>query len=79
MKPLSRRRFLQGTGVALALPWLETLAPAIARAQAAERRRYISLYFPNGTADFWHPTGAARAMRGRCRRSSSRSCRSSRT
>jgi hypothetical protein len=55
----SRRRFLQGTGVALALPFLETLAPALARAQQAPaRRRYISLYFPNGTADFWQPSGA---------------------
>jgi hypothetical protein len=59
MKALSRRRFVQGAGVALALPWFETFAPAIACAQqAGGRRRYISLYFPNGTADFWHPTGA---------------------
>ena len=55
----SRRAFLRGAGVALALPWLETLAPKKARAQAAgAARRYISLYFPNGTADFWRPSGA---------------------
>ena len=53
----SRRRFLQGAGVALALPWLESFAPAGARAQQAARARYISLYFPNGRADFWRPTG----------------------
>ena len=51
-------------------------APRRARA----KRRYIALYFPNGTADFWRPTRQpARATPGRCRRSSSRSRRSSRT
>jgi hypothetical protein len=25
---------------------------------ATARRRYISLYFPNGTASFWHPSGS---------------------
>jgi hypothetical protein len=55
MKPTSRRRFLRGAGVALALPWLETLAPRRARAQSSSIQRYVMLYFPNGTADFWHP------------------------
>lgn len=50
---------LRGAGVALTLPWLESLAPQRARAQPAETpRRYVSLYFPNGTADFWHPPAA---------------------
>src|SRR5512138_3854457 len=55
MKPTSRRRFLRGAGVALALPWLETLAPRRARAQSSSIQRYVMLYFPNGTADFWRP------------------------
>jgi hypothetical protein len=56
---LSRRVFLRGAGVALALPWLESLAPRRARAQQAPApRRYIALYFPNGTADYWRPSGA---------------------
>jgi hypothetical protein len=56
---LSRRNVLKGLGVALTLPWLETFAPRTARAQAATAaRRYVMLYFPNGTADFWHPTGS---------------------
>jgi hypothetical protein len=56
---LTRRTVLRGLGVALALPWLETLAPRTARAQAASAaQRYIMLYFPNGTADFWKPTGS---------------------
>src|SRR5689334_18740237 len=55
----TRRTMLRGLGVALALPWLETLAPRTARAQAASAaKRYIMLYFPNGTADFWKPAGA---------------------
>ena len=58
----NRRQILRGAGVALALPWLETFAPRSARAQAAAAaaapRRYVALYFPNGTAEFWRPTGA---------------------
>ena len=54
----SRRQILRGTGVALALPWLETFAPRTANAQAAGAiKRYVSLYFPNGAAEYWHPTG----------------------
>jgi hypothetical protein len=50
---------LRGAGVALSLPWLETLAPRTARAQAAAaKRRLITMYFSNGTADFWRPTGS---------------------
>jgi hypothetical protein len=55
-KNWSRRQILKGAGVALALPWLETLAPRKAQA-AAGAKRYISVYFPNGTADFWKPSG----------------------
>jgi hypothetical protein len=61
MKPTnrSRRQILKGVGVALSLPWLETFAPRTAKAQvAAAKRRYVALYFPNGTASFWNPTGS---------------------
>lgn len=59
MNGLHRRTMLKGLGVALALPWLETFAPRTARAQAAGAiKRYIALYFPNGTAEFWRPSGA---------------------
>ncbi|HEY0712479.1 MAG TPA: DUF1552 domain-containing protein, partial [Polyangia bacterium] len=53
----SRRQVLRGTGVAIALPWLETFAPRKAHAQAAVKKRFMTLYFPNGTAEFWLPTG----------------------
>jgi hypothetical protein len=55
----TRRQVLKGAGVALALPWLETFAPRTAKAQAAAaKKRYVMLYFPNGTAEYWHPTGS---------------------
>jgi hypothetical protein len=58
-KTWTRRHILKGTGVALALPWLETLAPKRAEAAAAGvKKRYVTMYFPNGTADFWKPTGS---------------------
>jgi hypothetical protein len=50
---------LKGAGIALALPWMETFSPRTARAQAAAvKKRYISMYQPNGTAQYWMPTGA---------------------
>lgn len=57
-KNWTRRQVLRGAGVALSLPWLETFAPRTARAQAAAaRQRFIILYFPNGSAAYWTPTG----------------------
>jgi Protein of unknown function (DUF1552) len=61
MKPktLSRRHVLRGAGVALTLPWLESLQPREARGQAVPpRRRFVALYFPLGTPDFWTPSTA---------------------
>ncbi len=55
----TRRQVLKGAGVALSVPWLETFAPRTARAQAAAaRKRYLAFYQPNGTAQYWMPTGA---------------------
>ena len=57
-RAISRRAVLGGGAVALCLPWLETLAPRVAKAAApVPIRRYMSMYFPNGTTDnFWLPT-----------------------
>jgi hypothetical protein len=58
-KSWTRRQVLKGAGVALSVPWLETFAPRTARAQAAAvKKRYVMLYFPNGSAEFWHPSGS---------------------
>jgi hypothetical protein len=55
----TRRQVLSGAGIALSLPWLETFAPRTAQAQAAAaKKRYIALYQPNGTAQYWAPTGS---------------------
>lgn len=45
---LTRRTFLKGAGVALALPALEALAPRHALAQAPAIRRFVAWYVPNG-------------------------------
>jgi hypothetical protein len=57
-KSWTRRQVLKGTGVMLALPWLESFSPRRAMAATASPRRYIPIYFPNGTADFWKPNGS---------------------
>ena len=55
---LSRRAILRGAGVALTLPWMESLVPKAARAQAATYPvRYMPIYLPNGAPDLWRPPG----------------------
>ncbi|MBL68335.1 MAG: hypothetical protein CMO74_07800 [Verrucomicrobiales bacterium] len=43
---LTRRTFLRGTGIALALPWLETFAAD--SKQTATPKRFVSVYHPDG-------------------------------
>ena len=43
---LTRRTFLRGTGIALALPWLETFAAN--SKQTATPKRFVSVYHPDG-------------------------------
>src|SRR4051812_11017267 len=58
-RSISRRALLRGAGVALSLPWLESLAPRQLRAQAADvRRRFLPIYLPNGAPELWLPTSA---------------------
>jgi hypothetical protein len=52
---LSRRTVLRGAGVALVLPWMESLAPRHALAQAEVRKRYLPIFLPNGAAEAWTP------------------------
>lgn len=59
--PMSRRTFLRGAGVALALPWLDAMTPARA-IQAAEAGaapvRMAVLFMPNGVhPKMWTPEG----------------------
>ncbi|GAB4136945.1 MAG: DUF1552 domain-containing protein [Planctomycetaceae bacterium] len=49
LSSLDRRRFLFGTGVALALPWFESLTPlANAAKKSTQRKRLACFYFPDG-------------------------------
>jgi hypothetical protein len=60
----TRRQVLKGAGVALSVPWLETFETKRAQAQTASLRRYVSFYWPLGTADghLWGATGAGPSM-----------------
>lgn len=60
--PLSRRTVLRGVGAALALPWLEAMAPRRASAESARPPlRFAALYMANGArADTWRPDGVGR-------------------
>ncbi len=53
---LSRRAVLRGAGAALALPWLEAMAPALRR-RAEPAVRHVFVFAPNGKKmDDWRPT-----------------------
>ncbi len=60
MKTLSRRTALRGLGAAMALPWLEAMAPGSSRAAspaAGPPTRMAYLYVPNGVhMPDWTPT-----------------------
>jgi hypothetical protein len=64
VKGVTRRHVLRGAGVALTLPWLESLAPRHARAQSVSATiRFVPIYFPLGIhypnePDFWTPAAA---------------------
>jgi hypothetical protein len=54
---VSRRLVLRGAGVALTLPWLESLLPTkSAQAQAVTApKRYMPIFLPNGASENWKP------------------------
>ena len=57
---MNRRALLRGAGsVAIALPWLEAMAPEKpARAAPAAAKRFVGVYTPGGTVlENWRPTG----------------------
>lgn len=54
---MSRRAWLGGAGVVLALPFLEYFTPRTARAEVSTIRRLIAFYVPNGIdMKSWTPT-----------------------
>ena len=62
MRALNRRALLRGTGVALGLPWLDAMQPAVATATPeVSPKRFVWIYVPNGVVqDAWHPKTAGR-------------------
>jgi hypothetical protein len=61
----TRRQVLKGAGVALSVPWLETFETKKAKAASTvPLKRYISVYWPNGTADgyLWGASGSGASM-----------------
>ncbi|HEY1537703.1 MAG TPA: DUF1552 domain-containing protein [Polyangiaceae bacterium] len=53
---INRRTVLRGAGVALTLPWLASLAPRAASAAVSTApKRFLPIFFPNGSADYWEP------------------------
>jgi hypothetical protein len=60
-RSFTRRWLLRGAGVALALPWLESLSPIKPRAQMRELpRRFLPIYLPNGAHEYWRPATSGR-------------------
>ncbi len=77
-KHLSRRTFLRGSGVALALPFLDAMVPAataLADTAAAPKIRAGFFYLPHGAimnntvfgkeVDFWTSTGKGARLQAR--------------
>jgi hypothetical protein len=58
-KHIPRRTFLQGAGVTLALPLLESMVPAgtaLAQTAAAPVPRFVGVFYPHGMAPgYWEP------------------------
>jgi len=55
---INRRTFLRGAGAAVALPWLEAMAPALAGGSKPPVRLAF-FYAPNGIVlDNWRPKAA---------------------
>ncbi|HUL80796.1 MAG TPA: DUF1552 domain-containing protein [Gammaproteobacteria bacterium] len=60
-KTLPRRTVLRGLGATVALPFLESMLPALtARADTLAPLRFGGVYFPNGCPmDYWMPSGGS--------------------
>jgi hypothetical protein len=60
---LPRRTFLRGLGATIALPMLDAMRPALARAAASKPTRLAFTYVPNGvTLAEWRPAASGRSF-----------------
>jgi len=55
---VSRRAVLRGAGVALTLPWLESLVRPASAQVLSTPKRFVAIYLPNGAPDLWRPSAA---------------------
>ncbi|MFO0939041.1 MAG: DUF1552 domain-containing protein [Gemmataceae bacterium] len=63
MKPLTRRTFLHGAGVTMALPWLESIPVWGTEAKAAFPQRFAALFMACGiNSDHWWAKGSGKDM-----------------
>ena len=66
-KHISRRTFLRGAGITLALPLLDSMIPAqtpLGKTAANPKTRFTGIFVPHGMAPgYWVPEGAVRASR----------------
>ena len=59
----SRRQFLRGVGVTMALPWLESVAPALGGTAAAPPKRFAAMFMGCGVnPDQWWAKGSGATM-----------------
>ena len=64
-RPLDRRTFLRASGVALALPMLESLHPALARAAVDTPKRLVTICSTLGLySESWFPKAAGADYEG---------------
>jgi hypothetical protein len=62
IRPLSRRALLRGTGICLALPFLDIMRPERASAADAAVQRFMAFFYPCGTDPRkWKPAAGALA------------------
>jgi len=56
MNRFARRTFLRGAGVAVTVPWMDSLAPRSASAASSGPLRYMPIFLPMGASESWKPT-----------------------
>src|SRR5262245_24898255 len=65
-KHLSRRTFIRGAGVTVALPFLESMVPAqtpLSKTAASPKSRLACIYIPHGaTMDLWTPAAEGKGF-----------------
>ena len=81
-KRIPRRTFLRGAGAVIAVPFLESMVPAlssVARGAEVSPKRFLGAFIPHGAAPGWWEVKDSSSRASSSRTSGSRSSRSART